>query len=648
MAVDERGETSGTSAPLALLLGGLLAGLVRLSDWLFLSSWQWGPGAVDAAQCIAMGGLLGIASFLGSKLSPRLAWSLAPVGLALLGAFVLKDDVDNFSRRQTLVPRAVAFWTLTSLLPQGVALAWLLSRHLIRYRVAWGGPLFGFFVLCANDVALRGDYVGVHWIAGVMAIALFATPFAPALLARFSAWRWAGAGVFFFASCGGVFGQGTRAASALAAETGAAFAPFFPGFAPSYPSEVELADSPALSPWLVSRAELKPIPPSPGNPLPKDAIVVVISVDALRADVVNDKKYAKLLPNLTRLREEGIVFLNARAPGTLTKNSLSSLFLGTYFSQQYWSGMDNRNGALAVHRDPTPRFVEALTAAKVRTINFRPISWIRNGVMLRGVSEDIAIKYPKKKSYYAPSPPVFKKLLPRVKKMAKAKGKPFFLFSHLADPHAPYDQGRRKKGPQFKRYLSEVQLVDKHLGKLLELLQDEALSERVLLFLTADHGEAFGEHGAKTHGTNLYDEALRIPLILWRPGIDPEEHSELVSLIDLGPTILDAFRLDTPGFMMGQSLLPVLSGGQLELTRPIIAETRLKRALITENNLKLIVDVRKKRTELYDLNTDPAEEKNLATDRERVREPRAFMQRFFSAHQLKEVGGKPYTPPYVR
>jgi arylsulfatase A-like enzyme len=263
---------------------------------------------------------------------------------------------------------------------------------------------------------------------------------------------------------------------------------------------------------------------------------------------------------------------------------------------------------------------------------------------MRGFKQDTYIEYDRKKSYYTPSPPVFAKLLPRVKKNLKS-GKSAFVFSHLADPHAPYDQGKVKKGPAFGRYLSEVELVDSQLSRLLEVLDDSAKKDSILLIVSADHGEAFGEHNSQTHGTTMYDESLHVPLIFWRPSGQPRTVDDLVSLVDLGPTILDLFGVKTPGHYMGQSLAPYLAGNSPELTRPVVAETRLMRAMVTPERIKLIVDTRSGRTELYDLAKDPGETKNLADDESLLGAPAKAMDAFFEVHTLTKDG---YAPPFVK
>src|SRR5690606_1958802 len=123
---------------------------------------------------------------------------------------------------------------------------------------------------------------------------------------------------------------------------------------------------------------------------------------------------------------------------------------------------------------------------------------------------------------------------------------PLFLFFHDLDPHAPFDLGKLQNGTRWERYLSEIELADTHLGRLRKALADSGLAERTVVIFTADHGEAFHEHGTSFHGQNLYDEQMRVTLLVHVPGREARRVDDAVSLMDLGPTILDLMRLPTP------------------------------------------------------------------------------------------------------
>jgi arylsulfatase A-like enzyme len=171
------------------------------------------------------------------------------------------------------------------------------------------------------------------------------------------------------------------------------------------------------------------------------------------------------------------------------------------------------------------------------------------------------------------------------------------------------------------------------------------LNERAILIITSDHGEAFGEHGAQTHGTTLYEEELRVPLLIRIPSRRARKVEQLVTLLDLGPTVLDLFHQKTPGYFIGQSLVPFLIGQSPTMTRPVAAEARLKQAMIFPNGMKIIYDTRTGSAELYDLRRDPDERHDLSGDSGKLRESLEELRSFFAIHTLRTNG---YQPPLVR
>ena len=132
----------------------------------------------------------------------------------------------------------------------------------------------------------------------------------------------------------------------------------------------------------------------------------------------------------------------------------------------------------------------------------------------------------------------------------------FFLFLHYIDPHAPY-----VPPPRFARafpdqpYLGEVAFVDAQVGRLMRFMEKENLLEGTLWIVTSDHGEALGQHGVRTHGCFLYDEIIRVPLILSGAGVEEAKVAhETVGLIDVAPTILDLAGLEPDPSLPGHVL----------------------------------------------------------------------------------------------
>jgi hypothetical protein len=213
---------------------------------------------------------------------------------------------------------------------------------------------------------------------------------------------------------------------------------------------------------------------------------------------------------------------------------------------------------------------------------------------------------------------------------------PLFLYIHSRDPHDPYEPppDYRERFPvhsppggagheleqMVAAYDGEIAFNDDEIELLLARLQDAGLYENALVVMLSDHGEEFGEHKGLFHGRTLYEEQLRVPLIVRLPraqraGIrvpDP------VRIIDLLPTVAALLKLDLPGEIDGQSFLPLLLGDDPKPYSPTLyseldLDGRVIRSL-TRGNFKLI-DQRLPLSEagwkLYDLSKDPGEQSDL-------------------------------------
>src|SRR5262249_29552298 len=154
-----------------------------------------------------------------------------------------------------------------------------------------------------------------------------------------------------------------------------------------------------------------------------------------------------------------------------------------------------------------------------------------------------------------------------------------------------------------ERYDSEVAFVDRQLGRLVAAL--ERLDRPVVLVLTADHGEEFKEHGGWYHGSSVYEEQVRVPLIVVAPGLGPRVVRQPVELVDVAPTVMGLLGQAAPPSLRGDDLGAALLGGGE--ARPIFAEVDTRR-MVADERWKLIHDVRRDTWELYDLDADPGEQ----------------------------------------
>ena len=230
------------------------------------------------------------------------------------------------------------------------------------------------------------------------------------------------------------------------------------------------------------------------------------------------------------------------------------------------------------------------------------------------------------------APRIWAKTEPLIKELATkhaaGDAPPFALFVHLFEPHGrwiahkEHDFGKGETVAQrhINKYDSEIAYVDTYIGKLIASLKDQGLYEDTVFVLTSDHGEAFKDHGLFFHGQNLYNEVIKVPLIVRVPGWKPREVEGPISLIDLAPTHLDLVGLTIPTDFEGQSLAPAMLGQEPVPNRPVFSEllpyTNWKEhhKAVIHGDLKYVNVLTAGTTQLYDLKADPKEQKDLSRD----------------------------------
>ncbi|HEV7784241.1 MAG TPA: sulfatase-like hydrolase/transferase, partial [Thermoanaerobaculia bacterium] len=199
--------------------------------------------------------------------------------------------------------------------------------------------------------------------------------------------------------------------------------------------------------------------------------------------------------------------------------------------------------------------------------------------------------------------------------------RPFFLWVHLYDAHAPYTPppawAARHPG---RPYDGEISEVDEQVGRLLAELDRQGLAGRTVVAVAGDHGESLGEHGELTHGLLLYEPTLHVPLILRAPGrLSPRVVRTPVSLVDLAPTLagLLGHTFSGPGLKPrdGRDLAADLLAGREPGGVEVYAESQYPAifgwsplAALRRRDLKYISAPS---PELYDLAKDPKETSNL-------------------------------------
>jgi arylsulfatase A-like enzyme len=213
---------------------------------------------------------------------------------------------------------------------------------------------------------------------------------------------------------------------------------------------------------------------------------------------------------------------------------------------------------------------------------------------------------------------------------------PFFLFVHYFDPHFPYDPpgewaarfaslpvAADETRAAIDRYDGEIAFADDELGKLLRGLDDRQLGPDTLVVMTADHGEGLMQHGHLTHGVNIYEEAVRVPLLFRLPGrvVAGRVLSDPIEMLDVAPTILALAGVTATAEPHGRSLAEILAGGEPPGDeRPVFLHRRHYEPVVIDGvqvagekfgirlgSWKYIEGPEESTRELYDLEEDPGE-----------------------------------------
>jgi arylsulfatase A-like enzyme len=404
------------------------------------------------------------------------------------------------------------------------------------------------------------------------------------------------------------------------------------------------------------------------------ARIVLITVDTLRADALSvyraDAPRTRAIDDLAK---DGMVFEHAVAPAPWTLPSLVSILTGLMpaahraigFTSavaptittlaEYLNERGYRTGAV-VHNDLlNPQngladgfadylslheqwFGESLGMKTLQALapsRFPPRSWPSNDDQT-----NVAVEW-----------------------LESNRDRDFFLWVHYLDPHAPYAPPREYRvadplpaiGAAFDApkvatqgffvpslaerqairalYDGEVRYIDAAVGRVLGTLKRLRLYDDALVVFTSDHGEEFWEHGRSGHGHSLYDELLRVPLIVKLPGAAARGRSAaMVSTASVTPTILDASRIHyDEGNLSAASLWPLLdrSAGSYK-PAPLVSNAQIlfdrKEAVLFDGYKYIVSDVDRKE-ELFDLTADPAEQHSIAaTGGERLTAARQLLQ----------------------
>ncbi len=356
-----------------------------------------------------------------------------------------------------------------------------------------------------------------------------------------------------------------------------------------------------------------------------DLNLVVITVEAVRADHVSFLGYEKdTTPNLSKLAEKSTVFERFYATSTFTRLCLPSLLTSHYPSQIAWARARKKRLSIDESNPYLPSILQDSGFATAAVMaGFSLFTHVEKWGFDRGFdSYDSRIKVKYRggtiTGFYAD------KQVDKAIKFVKAnrKGR-FFLWIHLLEPHYKYQ--KYPKSPKFGKgelgkYDSEIWGVDKEVGRLLKYLKKSRLMKKTVVYFSGDHGEEFKEHGKRFHGSNLYEPQVRVPVLMWVPGVEGGVVSEPCSFRDVTPTLLNLLNVKNDfDRLRGQNLTPLFFDDEVD-TAPIILELWKApgfgdyQAAVVDWPYKLVYQEKGSNFELFDLSESAAEETDVSED----------------------------------
>ncbi|HLX83022.1 MAG TPA: sulfatase-like hydrolase/transferase [Terriglobales bacterium] len=414
----------------------------------------------------------------------------------------------------------------------------------------------------------------------------------------------------------------------------------------------------------VSALAASPTPPN----------IILITLDTFRADRMDFLGSRRALtPNLDAFAEQSVVFTHAYAQVPLTAPSHASILTGTY--PQFHQVKDFQT-PLAQALPYTPEIL--------RSHGYSTAAFIGSMVLDPGVG--LAVGFDRGFDTYDAG---FHQAQPGEDRYSSTERRgsevvahalawlkdhprgPSFIWLHLYDAHDPYDPPEPYKTKYASApYDGEIAYVDAQVGKFLGELRSRGLYDSAIIAVMADHGEALGDHGEDFHGFFLYDETIRVPLLIKLPATPapldaavkraPLKQIDIhVGLVDVLPTILQAAGLAVPKEVQGESLLTIMTATPTPQSsasaaaphetpdRPIYAESEYGHRAYGWSSLRALrtskyLYIEAPRRELYDQTADPGATHNLSSTSAAVTSTLAanldsFLQKTSSTRELPKL-----------
>ncbi len=370
--------------------------------------------------------------------------------------------------------------------------------------------------------------------------------------------------------------------------------------------------------------------------MPRELNILLITIDALRADMPWLGYPRAIAPNLTRFAEKAVVYTHASALSSYTSMSLGGLMSARYPSELPRSGL-----ATSAFGPEALMLAEVLKAGGLKTLAVHGHVYFQGDTGMSQGFDDWRV-VPKITTLPAREGHIVDdKLADMLIEGLKEHGSGrFFAWVHFMDPHFAY--ARHEGQPRFtgsaygdagsvvppgtplgevgqslrNLYDGEVLFTDAQVGRVLDFVERQPWADKTAVVISADHGEAFGEHKSTfEHGYTLWEVLTRVPLLIRVPGLPPARIDTRRSHIDLGRTLCELAGVPAPESFRGVSLVPELGGARppvrdIVIDMPYTDQAPRRRALVTGGK-KIVVTETEQVPQVFDLDADPAEQNDL-------------------------------------
>jgi choline-sulfatase len=340
--------------------------------------------------------------------------------------------------------------------------------------------------------------------------------------------------------------------------------------------------------------------------------ILILSLDGIQPGHLGCYGYSKpQTPNIDAIAARGTRFTRAYTSSPQTWTTLPAMLTGATYERLYPNVKPGFGKTTARKHPPVPSLMTELPGAGYQSLISAKVwpAW--------EFAEDPEVEH-------VPAAP--SALKQRLSEEPREPNRPLAYFAHYMGTHRAHARNfhaemktglavgsakaREELASLLEDYDETIARADAYVGEFIELQKARGRWDNTVIVVTSDHGEEYGEHGSLGHGRTLYEETIRVPLIVVTPRSESRVVDAPVTLLDLAPTIRDLVGLPPTEESEGRSLVPYLEGGSLT-DRPILVRSQMhgaKQAVLYQR-WKLILAHQSR--ELYDLKRDPKERRNL-------------------------------------